>query len=151
MGCGTTKERIEDKMMIIKLERMEVQMLKEKELQKLSQIEGKIVRRRLVPDYIDPRFAKEKEIYNKKKRKESGEPKADEETSNKISVERKKEKENDKSKGCEEEDSGGKGRERENNSGSGSVGKEGNDENDEEKDERSSLINDDNKEESGNS
>ena len=34
MGCGTAREKLEDEMMVYKLERMEVQMQKEKELKK---------------------------------------------------------------------------------------------------------------------
>ena len=34
MGCGSAREKIEDEMMVYKLERMEIQMQKEKELKK---------------------------------------------------------------------------------------------------------------------
>ena len=61
---------------------MEIQMEKEKELKKLSEIEGKPVKRGIVPDYIDPVFAREKKILNKenekkdlKNNKEKGEDK----------------------------------------------------------------------------
>ena len=64
MGCTGEKEIIEDKMMLMKLERMEIQMEKEKELKKLSDIEGHTIKRQHVPDYIDPKFAKEKQIYD---------------------------------------------------------------------------------------
>ena len=37
---------------------------KEKELKKLSEMEGKPVQRGIVPDYIDPIFAKEKNLYD---------------------------------------------------------------------------------------
>ena len=63
MGCSGTKEKLEDKIMLIKLARMEIQMEKEKELKKLSEMEGKPVKRVLVPDYIDPVFAKENNLY----------------------------------------------------------------------------------------
>ena len=64
MGCAGEREKIEDKMMLMKLQRMEVQMEKEKELKKLSEMEGKPVKRGIVPDYIDPVFAKEKNLYD---------------------------------------------------------------------------------------
>ena len=64
MGCSGPREKIEDKMMLMKLERMEIQMEKEKELSKLSQIEGHKIKPCHVPDYIDPKFAKEKNIYD---------------------------------------------------------------------------------------
>ena len=64
MGCAGAREKIEDKMMLMKLERMEIQMEKEKELKKLAEIEGHTIRRQIIPDYIDPKFAKEKQIYD---------------------------------------------------------------------------------------
>ena len=63
MGCGTAREKLEDKMMVYKLERMEIQMEKEKELKKLAEIEGHTIERNRIPDYIDPQFAKEKRLY----------------------------------------------------------------------------------------
>ena len=64
MGCAGAKEKIEDKMLLVKLERMEIQMEKEKHLKKLEEIEGHTIRRSYVPDYIDPKFAREKQIYD---------------------------------------------------------------------------------------
>ena len=64
MGCAGAREKIEDKMMLVKLERMEVQMEKEKELKKLSELAGHSIKRSQIPDYIDPKFAKEKQIYD---------------------------------------------------------------------------------------
>ena len=64
MGCGGAREKIEDKMMLMKLERMEVQMEKEKELKKLADLEGHTIKRKHIPDYIDPKFAREKQIYD---------------------------------------------------------------------------------------
>ena len=63
MGCGSQREKIEDEMMVYKLERMEIQMEKEKELKKLAEIEGHTIERHKIPDYIDPEFAKEKKLY----------------------------------------------------------------------------------------
>ena len=86
MGCGSPREKIEDEMMVYKLERMQIQMEKENELKKLAEIEGHAIERTKIPDYIDPEFAKEKKLYeeyqdedkdktkkNKDKRKENGE------------------------------------------------------------------------------
>ena len=64
MGCAGEREKIEDKMMLMKLERMEVQIEKEKELKKLSELEGHTIKRQNIPDYIDPAFAREKHIYD---------------------------------------------------------------------------------------
>ena len=67
MGCGSAREKIEDKMMVYKLERMEIQMEKEKELKKLAEIEGHTIERHKIPDYIDPEFAKERKLYENNK------------------------------------------------------------------------------------
>ena len=67
MGCGTPKEKVEDEMMVYKLERTEIQMEKEKELKKLAEIEGHTIERYRVPDYIDPKFAKENRLYEVEK------------------------------------------------------------------------------------
>ena len=66
MGCAGAREKIEDQMMALKLERMEIQMEKEKELKKLAEILGHTVKRPIIPDYIDPKFAKEKKYMIKK-------------------------------------------------------------------------------------
>ena len=63
MGCAGAREKIEDQMMLMKLERMEIQMEKAKALQKLSEIEGHKIQRNHIPDYIDPKFARERQIY----------------------------------------------------------------------------------------
>ena len=63
MGCSSAREKLEDEMMVYKLERMQIQMEKEKELKKLAEIEGKCIKRSMIPDYIDPVFAKEKKLY----------------------------------------------------------------------------------------
>ncbi len=64
MGCtGGAREKLEDKIMLMKLERMEIRMEKAKNLEKLSEIEGHKINRHKIPDYIDPKFAKEKKIY----------------------------------------------------------------------------------------
>ena len=64
MGCSGAKEKLEDQMMLVKLARMEIQMEKEKELKKLSEMEGKPIQRGIIPDYIDPEFAREKNLYD---------------------------------------------------------------------------------------
>ncbi len=62
MGCSSPREKIENQMMVYKLERLNIQMEKEKEIKKLEEIQGHVVERTKVPDYIDPVFAKEKRI-----------------------------------------------------------------------------------------
>lgn len=41
MGCSNTREKLEEKMMVMKLERMAIQMEREKGLKMLSQIDKK--------------------------------------------------------------------------------------------------------------
>ncbi len=60
MGSSGSREDIENQMSLIKLQRMEIQVEKEKELKKLSEMGGGDVQRNEVPDYIDPAFAKKK-------------------------------------------------------------------------------------------
>lgn len=66
MGCEDTKDKLEEKMMLIKIDRMEVRMEREKQLKKLAAIEGHEIKKKQIPDYIDPTFAKEKGIYEEK-------------------------------------------------------------------------------------
>ena len=63
MGASNSKKDIEDRMMLLKLKRMEIQVEKEKELKKLSELEGSPIKQTIIPDYIDPEFAKKKNIY----------------------------------------------------------------------------------------
>ena len=59
MGCAGAKETLEDKMLLMKLDRLEIQMRKEVELKKLNEKYGEPIRKSIVPDYIDPKFVKE--------------------------------------------------------------------------------------------
>ena len=98
MGCSGPREKLEDKMMLMKLERMEIQMEKEKELSKLSQIEGHKIKPCHVPDYIDPKFAKEKNIYDDDDLDENNDKKTDINGKNKNKNKNKKGKEKSKKK-----------------------------------------------------
>ena len=64
MGCSGAREKIQDKIMFLKLERIEIRIEKEKELNKLSEIEGHKIKPSQIPDYIDPKFARENNIYD---------------------------------------------------------------------------------------
>ena len=63
MGCGDTKDKLEDKMMLLQIERMELRIEKEKEMKKLADIDGHQIKKNEIPDYIDPAFAQENRIY----------------------------------------------------------------------------------------
>ena len=120
MGCTSgDKEKIEDQMMLMKLERMEIQMEKEKHAKKLSEMEGKDIKPGNIPDYIDPEFAKEKNIYddddgnenlktdagNKKDKKDKKDKeKSKKEKSKKEKVKEKKPKEKEKKEKKEKKD-----------------------------------------------
>jgi len=97
MGCGTAREKLEDKMMVYKLERMEIQMEKEKELKKLAEIEGHTIERYRVPDYIDPKFAKENRLYEAEKQDKDNDKSESLDKSSKRSKKsnKKREKENE--------------------------------------------------------
>ena len=56
MGCGNTKEKIEDQMMKMEMNRIEVQMERMKNLQLLKEMEGTEIKRPIIPDYIDQEF-----------------------------------------------------------------------------------------------
>ena len=63
MGCTGSRENLEDQILLMRLDRMEVQMMKELELKKLSENHGVAIKKGFIPDYIDPDFAKENNIY----------------------------------------------------------------------------------------
>ena len=94
MGCGSAREKIEDEMMVYKLERMEIQMEKEKELKKLAEIEGHTIERHQIPDYIDPQFAKEKRLYPIQDENINSTKKRDKKPENENDSQRKKKKKN---------------------------------------------------------
>ena len=64
MGCSGARENIQEKIMFLKLKRIEIRIEKEKELNKLSEIEGHTIKPSQIPDYIDPKFAREKNNYD---------------------------------------------------------------------------------------
>ena len=86
MGCAGAREKIEDQMMLMKLERMEVQMEKEKTLKKLSEMEGRQIPFGHVPDYIDPKFAKDRNIYDDEDDYKNAEMKGDNSNINYMSM-----------------------------------------------------------------
>ena len=110
MGCSGAKEKIEDKMMLLKLERMEIQMEKEKELGKLSEITGHKIKSGKIPDYIDPKFAKEKNIYDDDDEFYNNDKKTDFNNKNKKEKDKNKNKEKSKkkNKNHKKENKGGK-------------------------------------------
>ena len=59
MGCSTIKENLENEIMKLQIQRIEIQM------EKLSKIEKHKIKPNIIPDYVDSKFAKERQIYIK--------------------------------------------------------------------------------------
>ena len=53
MGCGDAKEKIENEMVKMKMERVEIQMERQKQLKLLKDIDGIDIKVKKIPDYID--------------------------------------------------------------------------------------------------
>ena len=63
MGCSNPREKLENEMMEMQITRIEIQMQKYNQLKRLSQIENrKIDYINIIPDYLDPNFARENKI-----------------------------------------------------------------------------------------
>ena len=60
MGCGSPKKEVENQMMIIKLEKVNIQMERIKNLKLLEEMDGCKIKVNSMPDYIDPKFAEDK-------------------------------------------------------------------------------------------
>ncbi len=52
MGCGDSREKIEDEMIKLKFERAQIQMERKKQIQILEGIERKKITEPVIPDYI---------------------------------------------------------------------------------------------------
>ena len=65
MGCSNPKEKIENEMLKMKMKRIELQMERYRELQKLKDIEGFERKPPIIPDYIDPKYINSKNKNNK--------------------------------------------------------------------------------------
>ena len=65
MGCGSTKEKIENEMIAMKLERVGIQMERRNQIKLLEEMDGRKIKEPTIPDYsvLSP---KEKNIENKK-------------------------------------------------------------------------------------
>jgi hypothetical protein len=53
MGCSTTREKIESKMLKLKLRRVEIKQERNKQIKELEKITGKHVNRQEIEDYVD--------------------------------------------------------------------------------------------------
>ena len=64
MGCGSPKKDVENQMMIMQLERVNIQMERAKNLKLLEDMDGLKRKVNPIPDYIDPKFAEGKKDLN---------------------------------------------------------------------------------------
>jgi hypothetical protein len=53
MGCSSTREKLESRMLILKLKKIEIKKEREERIKDLERITGKPVKRDIIPDYID--------------------------------------------------------------------------------------------------
>ena len=60
MGCGSAREKIENEMMMLKLERTNVQMERKVNMKMLKEIDGVSPTGIKIPDYIDEHFARQR-------------------------------------------------------------------------------------------
>ena len=54
MGCSSAREKIESKMLSLKLERVLIKQEKKKQIAQLEKMTGEKIKREKIPDYIDP-------------------------------------------------------------------------------------------------
>jgi hypothetical protein len=52
MGCGMSKENIENEMMKAKMDRVEIQFERQKQLELLKDIDGILYKAAIIPDYL---------------------------------------------------------------------------------------------------
>ena len=60
MGCGSAREKLENEMIMMKLERIGIQMERQNQMQLLEKIDGKKMKIPKIPDYIDTKNFRKK-------------------------------------------------------------------------------------------
>ena len=74
MGCGSAREKLENEMIMMKLERIGIQMERQNQIQLLEKIDGRKMKVQQIPDYIDTKIFRKKlskKKLNMKKRSKS--------------------------------------------------------------------------------
>ena len=56
MGCGSAREKLENEMILTKLERIGIQMERQNQIKLLEDIDGRKINVPHIPDYIDSKF-----------------------------------------------------------------------------------------------
>ena len=64
MGCGTAREKLENEMVLMKLQRIGIQMERQNQVKILEGIDGRKIKVPNIPDYIDSKFIKQIIIKN---------------------------------------------------------------------------------------
>ena len=76
MGCATVKEQLESKIMMLKLERVDIRAEREERIKQLQELTGETIKRKPIPDYcvheeeinnLHKQQKKEKKKNNRKK------------------------------------------------------------------------------------
>ena len=75
MGCGDSKEKIEDEMIKLKFQRSQIQMERKKQIKLLEEIEKKKITEPIIPDYIC--LQQEKPTTKKNQTEEKKKPASD--------------------------------------------------------------------------
>ena len=69
MGCGTAREKLENEMIMMKLERIGIQMERQNQVKLLENIDGRKIRVPNIPDYLDSKFKIKSIIKNTSNKK----------------------------------------------------------------------------------
>ena len=67
MGCGSAREKLENEMILMKLERIGIQMERQNQVKLLENIDGRKIKVPQIPDYLESKL-QIKEISNNKKK-----------------------------------------------------------------------------------
>ena len=93
MGCATVKEKLESKIMMLKLERVDIRTEREERIKQLQELTGEKIERKPIPDYYIHEEDTNYEInktkkYSRKSRriKEESDNESEEESSEDIEV-----------------------------------------------------------------
>ena len=72
MGCGNPREKVENEMIKMKMQRTVIQMERNNQLKLLRDIDGKELKFQKIPDYIDESMCTNQDVKKKIKKTEPG-------------------------------------------------------------------------------
>ena len=64
MGCGNPREKLENEMILMKLQRIGIQMERQNQVKLLEGIDGRKIKVPTIPDYIEPKLKNKSLIRN---------------------------------------------------------------------------------------